>query len=182
MHFWGALLGAAGGFIAAITPNLLDMLRDRFSHQRDLEQKQQQIDALKDGLELAREQSKTIDDLQAENERLALAASDAGSDCGILTFLKSSVRPILTYGFFFLWAAIKLIAIHHAFVVDKASAINILPLVWDDDSASLFAAVISFWFGSRAVSGAYATRKKNDVQIVNSLKGRNNAGPVVSGE
>jgi hypothetical protein len=171
------------GFIAAIAPSLMDMLRARFAHKRDIEQKQQQIDAAKAGLELAIAQNKTIEDLQTQNEQLALAAQDAtGSDCAILNFLRSSVRPILTYAFFVLFAIIKLVAIHHAFVVDHASALNIVPLVWDEDAESLFAAVISFWFGSRAVSAAYAQRKKSDVQVTSNLKGRNNGGPVVSGE
>ncbi len=182
MHGFGALLGVLMGFGAAIWPNLMDILRERGRHQRELEAKQQEIDAAKAGLELAKSQNDTIVAMAAENARLqeqaVLQALDNPADSGIISILRSSVRPILTYLFFGLFAIVKLSAIHHAFMVDHAPALNILPLVWDEDSESLFAAVISFWFGSRAVSAAYEQRKKPNTQVVNSLGGHNNGVPV----
>jgi hypothetical protein len=35
--------------------------------------------------------------------------------------------------------------------MDLSSALNV---IWDDDTKAIFAAVISFWFGSRAVEKA----------------------------
>jgi hypothetical protein len=183
MHGIGAIIGVIVGFLAAMWPNVMDLIRDRFVHQHELEVNQQSLDAAKAGLELASAQHRTIEDLQAQNEQLALAATqDVDGDSCTLTFLRSSVRPTLTYGFFLLFVIIKLIGIHHAFVVEHASALMILPLVWDEDTSSLFAAVMSFWFGSRAVTKAYAQHKKADAQVVNTLTGRNSDGPVVNVE
>lgn len=178
----GAIFGAIVGFIASQWPSIMDMLRDHFGHKRDLEAKEQEYNAAKEGLELARTQNEndTIQTLLDQQEQFALQKQDAdtANSCGIMAALRSSVRPILTYGFFLLFVIVKLIAIHHAFVVDHATASTILPLVWDDDAESLFAAVMSFWFGQRSVSEAYEQRKRSTTQVVDSLRGHNDGVPV----
>ena len=35
-----------------------------------------------------------------------------------------------------------------------------LDTVWDDQTAGLFAAIMSFWFGNRAVSKYYKSKEK----------------------
>ena len=174
MHGFGAVIGALMGFGAAVWPNLMDIIKSRGDHKRELESKDQEIEALKSGIELARTQNDTITTLQAQNEQLQLQALDNSKDCGIVDVLRSTVRPILTYGFFILFATVKILTIWHAYTVEHASTLNIQPLVWDEDSESLFAAVISFWFGSRSVSAAYEQRKKPKTDVVNSLGGHNN--------
>jgi len=39
---------------------------------------------------------------------------------------------------------------------DLAGALNV---IWDDNTAGLFAAIMSFWFGNRAVSKYYGVKK-----------------------
>ena len=70
----------------------------------------------------------------------------------VLDFLRSSVRPVLTYGFFVLFVYVKLVALKQALAVDHTHAIDLLPIVWDEGTEALFAAVLSFWFGSRAIA------------------------------
>lgn len=168
MHGYGALFGAILGFVAAHTPEFIQMLKDRFSAKRQLEAKQQELDAVAKGYEYTitqkddalAGQSAEIDALRAQ-----LAESESENDISghvALQFLRSSVRPLVTYGFFMLFAIVKIFALHHAMVVEHTPALQLLPVVWDEDTESLFAAVITFWFGSRSSNSVMSSRKKSD--------------------
>ena len=73
---------------------------------------------------------------------------DAG---GFINALRGSVRPVITYCFFALFVAIKVTALM-AFMNSGTELPVALTLIWDDATAALFAAIMSFWFGNRAVS------------------------------
>ena len=72
------------------------------------------------------------------------------SGTGFIGGLARSVRPIITYAFFLLFAVIEGTLLYGALQAgtDFQEAINIL---WDEDTKAIFAAIISFWFGSRAI-------------------------------
>ncbi|NDF11898.1 MAG: hypothetical protein EB060_03660 [Proteobacteria bacterium] len=54
--------------------------------------------------------------------------------------LNATVRPVIAYGFFGLYAALKIMHLHAG-----------LPwLVWNEDDQAIFAGIISFYFGQRA--------------------------------
>lgn len=65
--------------------------------------------------------------------------------------LRASVRPIITYAFFILFATVKTAALFKLLDqgVDVTSG---LIAVWDAETQALFAAVMSFWFGQRALA------------------------------
>jgi len=65
--------------------------------------------------------------------------------------LRASVRPVITYFFFLMFVAVKGSALY-AMLVTGEDIPTAISLVWDEDTGALFAAVISFWFGSRAIS------------------------------
>jgi hypothetical protein len=74
--------------------------------------------------------------------------------------LRASVRPTITYGFFILFVIIKLYGLWHGVAVEHTPTIQLLPIIWDDGSGSLFAAILSFWFGSRAFERSKALTGK----------------------
>jgi hypothetical protein len=65
--------------------------------------------------------------------------------------LRASVRPILTYAFFLLFAAVKIAGLYTMVSFDGMSLAVALPLIWDAETQALFAAVMAFWFGQRAL-------------------------------
>ena len=67
--------------------------------------------------------------------------------------LRASVRPILTYAFFLLFAAVKIAGLYTMVRFDGMSLAVALPLIWDAETQALFAAVMAFWFGWRALRG-----------------------------
>jgi len=63
------------------------------------------------------------------------------------------VRPVITYCFFGLFLAIEITLLREALKsgMEVAEALMVL---WDEDTKAIFAAIISFWFGSRAIDKA----------------------------
>lgn len=172
------LFGAVLGFFAAIMPTVLQGWSETKRHQQEVETNKLQVEAAKQGIELVPDISEF--ELQAAtDEVLSLNRMDADEvKCSpLLRIVRSSVRPLLTFGFFALFAYVKLTSLHQG-MAESVSVMHLLPLVWDEDTQSLFAAIISFWFGSRSVSNAYAQRKRN-VKVMDGLKGHNNGVPVV---
>jgi hypothetical protein len=64
--------------------------------------------------------------------------------------LRASIRPVITYTFFFLFCAVKIAA---AYVMIKTgqSVPEMLKAVWDVETMALFSTIIAFWFGSRVM-------------------------------
>ena len=183
-HGLGALFGAILGFLAALAPEVIQMLKDRFSHQRGLEAKQQELDAAAQGYEYTiqnqndemAQQAAQIDALQKQ-----LQDQDDIKNHPHMELLRSSVRPLVTYGFFGLFAVIKLVTLHHALQCATCDVTQVLTAVWDEDSEALFAAVITFWFGSRMTNTV--SPRSNDPDAAShptAIKG--SGGGIVSGE
>ncbi len=171
----GALVAAFFGFVAAQFPEFVEMLKDRFSHQRGMESKQQELDAIAAGYQTTiHEQGESLQAQAAEIDTLRKQAQDSDSDNDLkghttLLFIRSSVRPVVTYGFFALFAIITLYSLHHGLAVDHTPVKDIFPVIWDDDTEDLFAAVIAFWFGSRAAAQRprdSVVNARNDVPCV----------------
>ena len=93
-----------------------------------------------------------IIDKQAEiKETEGLYKHDSMDAGGFINALRGSVRPVITYVFFGLFVAIKVTALIS--LMDAGNDLGrSLSLIWDDATSGLFAAIISFWFGGRAVS------------------------------
>jgi len=73
---------------------------------------------------------------------------DAG---GFINGLRGSVRPIVTYAFFGLFVATKVVIM---IKVTQAGGdwMQAVDLMWDGETSGLFSAVLAFWFGNRAIS------------------------------
>jgi len=65
--------------------------------------------------------------------------------------LRGSVRPVITYAFFGLFIFVEVSA-YLALTAQGISALDAADATFDEDTRALFAAVISFWFGGRAIN------------------------------
>ena len=85
-------------------------------------------------------------------EMQAIYAHDTSLNEGTSTWIKNlraSVRPVITYGFFFLLVGIDACLAYHG-ISSGASFEDLSDQLWDSDTQVLFAAIISFHFGGRA--------------------------------
>ncbi|MBT3977816.1 MAG: hypothetical protein HOE98_15345 [Rhodospirillaceae bacterium] len=68
--------------------------------------------------------------------------------------LRGSVRPMVTYIMVLEFVFIKSAAMWLIFGTDGVS-LDTLNQVWDAETRALFAAILSFWFGHRALKTFY---------------------------
>jgi len=91
-----------------------------------------------------------IDAQQAEMS--AIYAHDMSLNEGTSKWMKdfrASVRPVITYGFFFLLVGIDSVLAYKG-LTSGVDFVQLADQLWDNETQALFAAIISFHFGGRA--------------------------------
>jgi hypothetical protein len=146
-------------FLAGGLPRLLDFFQDRQDKKHELTlaqlQMQQQLELQKAGF-ASQERVEEIrtEQLQiqtAGQERVALYQHDIEISKGASTWVinaRAMVRPAITYGLFLLLVFIDVGGFWYAYQhgVDFKETLDLL---WDDDTQTIWASVIAFWFGSQ---------------------------------
>ncbi len=143
------LLGSLLGFISSAFPDFLNIWQDRSDKKHELAILDRQMEAQKQGHNQRLEEI----NIQADISESQALYKHASKPSGVkwVEGLRASVRPILTYSFFLLFATVKVAALFK--LLDSGVAITDgLIAVWDIETQALFAAVMSFWFGQRALS------------------------------
>ena len=151
------LLGSLLGFGTSFLPEILNYFKKSQENKHGLQKMQMQMELMTKKSEL------NIAELDKEaeiKETEGLYQHDNVDAGGFINALRGSVRPIITYAFFSLFVAIKITALL-SLMNESGMALNMaLDTVWDDQTAGLFAAIMSFWFGNRAVSKYYKSKEK----------------------
>lgn len=62
------------------------------------------------------------------------------------------MRPIITYVFFLVFAVVKVSALATLLQTDGVTLAVALQAIREEETQALYAAVMSFWFGSRQIS------------------------------
>lgn len=147
-----SLLGSALGFAGSALPAVTEIWKNKSNQKFELERMKVQAELSKAGFdhEIRAHEVQAAD---KEHERLIQHDIAISRGSGVITALQRSVRPVITYAFFLLFIIIELILLRQAIVtgMEVAEAIQIL---WDDQTKAIFAAIISFWFGTRAIDKA----------------------------
>ena len=150
------LLGSLLGFGTSFLPEVLNYFKAGQEHKHKLEQMQLEADLMAKRSELKLQE---LDAQAAIKETEGLYKHDNIDAGGFVNGLRGSVRPVITYAFFALFVAVKvsaMMALREESGMDLADALTV---IWDDNTAGLFAAIMSFWFGNRAVSKYYGVKK-----------------------
>jgi hypothetical protein len=143
------LLGSLLGFGGSVVPAITDHFKTKADNKFKLEQMTHMAELRKMGFD---QDIKMYEQQASDQEHQRLIDHDIAiaKSTGIIAGLQKSVRPVITYCFFGLFAAIEVSLLMDALDkgADLTQALNVL---WDDDTKAIFAAIISFWFGSRAI-------------------------------
>jgi hypothetical protein len=143
------LLGSLLGFGGSVVPAITDHFKTKADNKFKLEQMTHMAELRKMGFD---QDIKMYEQQASDSEHQRLIDHDIAisNSTGIIAGLQKSVRPVITYCFFGLFAAIEVSLLMDALEkgADLTEALNVL---WDDDTKAIFAAIISFWFGSRAI-------------------------------
>lgn len=139
------LLGSLLGFVSAAFPKIFEFFQQKQDNQLKMQMLQAQIQAAQTGKEFELKMFHEKKDF--DEQRILIEHDIAMKD----NWLSASVRPIITYLFFFIFAAVKISMIWHA-ISTGTDFYSAMQMTWDDETQAIFAAIISFWFGSRAMS------------------------------
>lgn len=143
----GSLLGLTGSLVPAIT--------DHFKAKRDNEFELKKLEKMAELRAAGFDHDMKMFETQAadkEHARLIEHDISINKGTGFIAGLQKSVRPIITYCFFGLFAVIEVTLLMNAMnAEDGVDFSNAIAILWDDDTKAIFAAIISFWFGSRAL-------------------------------
>ena len=149
------IIGSLLGFGTSFLPEVLNYFKRGQEQKYELQRMQMEMELMAKRSEL------NIAELDKEaeiKETEGLYKHDNVDAGGFINALRGSVRPIITYAFFGLFVAIKVTALL-SLLNQTGVSLNIgLDTIWDDQTAGLFAAIMSFWFGNRAVSKYYKTK------------------------
>lgn len=158
-------------FLMGGLPKILEFFQDRADKKHEMAlaqlQIQRELEMRKLGFE-AQERIENVHTQQLEmetksNEKVsviaaqqaemqAIYAHDTALNEGTSQWMKNfraSVRPAITYGFFFLLVGIDVALVIHG-INNNVTFDDLADQLWDDDTQALFAAIISFHFGGRA--------------------------------
>jgi|TARA_R110000824_G_scaffold651_4_gene4026 hypothetical protein len=75
---------------------------------------------------------------------------------GWVVGLQASVRPVITYLFMLAFLSVKAGMIYSLIGNQGIDWTTALDVAWDAETQALFAAIMSFWFGNRAMGKARA--------------------------
>ncbi len=132
------LIGALLGFISSAFPDLLKIWRDAADRKHELAILQMQMEQQRQG------HTNRLEEINVQADIAESRALYKTYHTGIkwVDALIGTVRPVIAYSFFILYAVVKIMQ----FSAD-------LPwLLWTAEDQAIFAGIISFYFGQRAMS------------------------------
>lgn len=132
------LIGALLGFISSAFPDLLKIWRDAADRKHELAILQMQMEQQRQG------HTNRLEEINVQADIAESRALYKTYHTGIkwVDALNGTVRPVIAYSFFILYAVVKMMQ----FSAD-------LPwLLWTAEDQAIFAGIISFYFGQRAMS------------------------------
>ena len=128
----------------------MDFFQDRADKKHELAVMEVQIRQQK---ELADQKLEMVNVEADVREMESLHKSMQPTGVAFIDGLRGSVRPVITYAFFGLFIFVEVSA-YLALTSQGVSGLDAANAVWSEETSALFAAVISFWFGGRAISRA----------------------------
>jgi hypothetical protein len=165
------LLSTLISFLMGGLPKLLAFFQDMSDKAHELELAQLQIQRELEMRKLGFEAQERVEHIKSEQlametasqttqtviaaqqaEMQALYAHDTSMNEGTSQWMKNlraSVRPVITYGFFFLLVFVDVAGFWYGYHMSVPFN-DLLEMLWDSDTQALFASIIAFHFGGRA--------------------------------
>ena len=143
-----ALLSPLFGIVGSLLPSIVRIFERKQEIKYEIELTKIKLDAAERQADL----NFNIEMVKANAlERQSILDHDKSLDGGkFINALRASIRPVITYTFFFLFVAVK-VAAAYVMLSTGQSVPEMLKAVWDVETMSLFSTIIAFWFGSRVM-------------------------------
>lgn len=143
------LLGGLLGLLTSALPDVLNLFRENQDNKQELAVLELQLrrDEAQHGYKM--EEIAVKADVR-EIEALHREFAQRKETWKWVEALISSVRPVITYGFFGLYAAVKYAQLTLATRATEDVFVAITA-VWHEPDQAIFATILAFWFGHRAM-------------------------------
>jgi hypothetical protein len=149
------LLGSLLGFSTSIIPEILGFFKQGQANKQELvmlEAKAKYAQALS---------SLKLEELDAkaeivETEKLYEHDMALATQGGWIVSLQASVRPVITYLFMGTFIAVEVSLVYSLITNQNVDWPTALESAFGDEEMAIFSAILSFWFGNRAMSKARA--------------------------
>ncbi len=139
------LLGSLLGFFGSAFPDVLKLFRDAADRRHEIRILEMQLEQQRLG------HVQRLEEIHVQADVAESAAIYKTYATGIhwVDALNGTVRPVLAYAFFWLYVAVK--AAQFSLLSDLSTT-AILMVLWTEEDQAIFAGIISFYFGQRAMS------------------------------
>lgn len=153
-----SLLGTALGFGTSVIPEVLCYFKQGQQNKQDLAMLEQKA---KYAAQLSELKISELDAQADIAETKGIYEHDRSIDAGgFVNALRGSVRPVLTYSFFTLFATIKGVTLYTMVNTEGMDLSAGMLAIWDDETSVIFSSIIAFWFGSRSMGKARAWQQE----------------------
>ncbi len=141
-----ALLGSLLGFVGSLVPELFKFWNDKADKAHELAIMQLQLQSAQADRDVHLEEIRTTADTA---ESVALYQTYRTGVTWVDAY-NGTVRPTITYAFFLLYALVKLLTFQ---AIGEHAPLSIyLDILWRQEDQAIFAGIISFYFGQRALA------------------------------
>jgi len=142
------LLGSLIGFISSMLPDILRYFTTLKDKEHELAVMDKQIEIQKAGFNQRLHEIQAAADI-AESKEIYKTYS---TGINWVDALNGSVRPVLAYAFFLLYAGVKFMQLYVIASEQGLEAATVVAYIWNVEDQAIFAGIISFYFGQRAMS------------------------------
>ncbi len=143
-----ALLSPLFGILGSLLPSVVRIFERKQEIKYEIELTKIKLDAAERQADLTYSIEMVKGDAQSRQSALD---HDKSLDGGkFINALRASIRPVITYTFFFLFVGVK-VAAAYVMLSSGQSVPEMLKAVWDVETMSLFSTIVAFWFGSRVM-------------------------------
>lgn len=141
-----SLLSPLIGIFGSLLPSVVRIFERKQELKHEVEITKIKLDAAIK----AAEANLKLEEIKADvAEGQSIRDHDKSVDGGkFINALRASIRPVVTYLFFFLFVAVK-VAAAYVMLANGQSVPEMLNAVWDTETMALFSTIMAFWFGSR---------------------------------
>lgn len=132
------------GFFTSLTPDLIGLLKARQDNRQELEIMRLQMQMQAQG------HNERLEEIGAQADISESRAIYKTYSTGIrwVDALNGTVRPVIAYSFFFLYAGVKVMQFSYA---DPSLPWTVQAL-WSENDWAIFGAIIGFYFGQRGMA------------------------------
>jgi len=134
------------GALTGLVPSIMQWLTLKANNAQQLAMAQLQLQATKDGVALQVDLANAQADIRQADHIYGFASGASGNR--FIDALAIFVRPYITLVFFHLWLVLEVCLFIYG-VNSGYDLGQLVKLIWSDETAGIFGAIMGFWFGDR---------------------------------